>query len=133
MPSPSASNSAPTWARESHWVEYCRDSVTVSSAQTSTYLGSPKSGISLMWTLKKVAALVQHGAAGEVERQAQAEADAGLHLGDALEDLLGGYEVDAAELVVVAPVAPGRAVRALLPPLRHRSRLRCTSRPAGLA
>ena len=30
------------------------------------------------------------------------------------EHLLGGEQVDAAELVVVAPVAPGRAGRALL-------------------
>ena len=51
---------------------------------------------------------------GIVERQAQAEADAGLDLAHALEDLLGGEQVDAAELVVVAPVAPGRAGRALL-------------------
>ena len=56
-----------------------------------------------------MAALVQHRAAGEVERQAQAEADAGLDLAHALEHLLGGEQVDAAELVVVAPVAPGRA------------------------
>ena len=34
------------------------------------------------------------------------------HLAHALEHLLGGEQVDAAELVVVAPVAPGRAVRA---------------------
>ena len=70
---------------------------------------------------RRVAPLVQGGPAGVVERQAQAEADAGLDLADALEDLLGGEQVDAAELVVVAPVAPGRAGRALLPPLRHRS------------
>ena len=68
---------------------------------------------------RRVAPLVQGGAAGEVERQAEAEADAGLDLAHALEHLLGGEQVDAAELVVVAPVAPGRAVRALLPPLRH--------------
>ena len=68
---------------------------------------------------RRVAPLVQRGAAGIVERQAQAEADAGLDLAHALEHLLGGEQVDAAELVVVAPVAPGRAVRALLPPLRH--------------
>ena len=61
------------------------------------------------------AALVQGGAAGEVERQAEAEADAGLDLAHALQDLLGTDEVDAAELVVVAPVTPGRAVRTLLP------------------
>ena len=42
-PSPSASNSAPTWASESHCVEYCSDRVTTSSAHTSTYCGSPKS------------------------------------------------------------------------------------------
>ena len=35
-PSPSASNSAPTWASESHWVEYCSERVTTSSAHTST-------------------------------------------------------------------------------------------------
>ena len=37
------------------------------------------------------------------------------HLAHALEDLLGREQVDAPELVVVAPVAPRRAVRALLP------------------
>ena len=64
---------------------------------------------------RRVAALVQRGAAGEVERQAQAEADAGLApRATPCEHLLGGEQVDAAELVVVAPVAPGRAVRALL-------------------
>ena len=73
---------------------------------------------------------------GIVERQAQAEADAGLDLAHALEHLLGGEQVDAAELVVVAPVAPGGAGRALLPPLRHgvsssgvpRRRFLCTDR-----
>ena len=60
-------------------------------------------------------------AAGEVERQAQAEADAGLDLAHALEHLLGGEQVDATELVVVAPIAPGRAVRTLLPPFAHRA------------
>ena len=92
---------------------------------------------------RRVAALVQGRAAGVVERQAQAEADAGLDLAHALEDLLGGEQVDAAELVVVAPVAPGRAGRALLPPLRHgrfsfwprRTAAgcpRCLYRPVGL-
>ena len=41
----------PTCASESHCVEYCSESVTTSSAHTSTYVGSPHSGISLMWTL----------------------------------------------------------------------------------
>ena len=68
---------------------------------------------------RRVAPLVQRGAAREVERQAQAEGDAVLDLAHALEDLLGREQVDAAELVVVAPVAPGRAFRALRPPLRH--------------
>ena len=80
---------------------------------------------------RRVPPLVQRGAAGVVERQAQAEADAGLDLAHALEDLLGGEQVDAAELVVVAPVAPGRAVRALRPPLRHRRPPRLY-RPVGL-
>jgi len=63
--------------------------------------------------------LVEDRPAGEVEREAEAEADARLHLAHALEDLLGGEQVDAAELVVVAPVAPGRAGRPLGPALRH--------------
>ena len=82
---------------------------------------------------RRVPALVERGAAGVVERQAQAEADAGFDLADALEHLLGGDQVDPAQFVVVAPVAPGRAGRALLPPLRHASRsllvaLPCTDR-----
>ncbi len=55
------------------------------------------------------APLVEDGAAGEVEGQAQAEADARLHLADAFEHLVGGHQVDATELVVVAEVAPRRA------------------------
>jgi hypothetical protein len=70
--------------------------------------------------------LVQDRAPREIERQAQAEADSGLDLLHPLEGLLGRDQVDAAELVVVAPVAPGRALRALLPPLRHA--LQCTDR-----
>ena len=42
-------------------------------------------------------------------------------LGEPLaEDLLGGEEVDATQLVVIAPIAPRRALGSLLPPLRHR-------------
>jgi hypothetical protein len=65
-----------------------------------------------MWT-------VQRGSTGMVERQAETEADAGFDLAHALEHLVGGEQVDATELVVVAPVAPRRAGRALRPPLRH--------------
>ncbi len=69
---------------------------------------------------RRVPPLVQRGAAREVERQAQAEGDAVLDLPHALEDLLGREQVDAAELVVVTPVTPRRALRTLGPPLRHR-------------
>ena len=92
---------------------------------------------------RRVPALVQGGAAGVVERQAEAEADAGLDLAHAFEHLVRGEQVDAAELVVLAPVPPRRAVRALLPPLGHGlisfwSRhsatgcQRCLYRPVGL-
>src|SRR5207302_6412312 len=70
---------------------------------------------------------VQRGPAGEVERQAEAEADPGLDLAHALEDLLAGEEIDAAELVVVTPVAPRRSGRTLLP---SRHALHCTDRYA---
>ena len=63
--------------------------------------------------------LVQGRPAREVEGQAQAEADPGFDLAHPLEDLLGGEQVDASELVVVPPVPPRRTVRALLPPLGH--------------
>ena len=69
--------------------------------------------------LRWVPPLVQRGAAGEVEREAQAEADAGLDLGHTLQHLLAIDEIDAAQFVVVAPVAPGRSVGALRPALRH--------------
>ena len=74
-----------------------------------------------------IPSLVQGGSTGVVEREAQTEADAGLDLAHTLEHLLGGEQVDPAELVVVAPVAPRRAGRALLPPIRHR----CLSFPAA--
>src|SRR5438477_1665816 len=67
----------------------------------------------------RVPPLVQGCSTGVVERQAQAEADAGLDLAHALQDLLGGEQVDAPQLVVLAPVAPRRARRTLHPPLRH--------------
>jgi hypothetical protein len=77
----------------------------------------------------RVPPLVEHGSARIVEGQAQAEGDAGLDLTHALEDLVGGEQVDAAEFVVVAPVTPRRAVRALRPSL-HAVAL---YRPVGLA
>jgi hypothetical protein len=46
--------------------------------------------------------------------------EAGLDVTHALEDLLGGEKIGAAELVVLAPIAPGRSWRTLVPPLRHR-------------
>ena len=81
---------------------------------------------------RRVAPLVQGGATRVVERQAQAEADSGLDLAHALKDLLGSEQIDAAELVVLSPVAPRGAGRALHPPLRHsfsfRRRRSCNDR-----
>src|SRR5207248_4286431 len=68
---------------------------------------------------RRIPPLVERRSAGVVERQAETEADAGLDLPHALEELLGSEQIDAAELVVVAPIPPGRPWRALLPPLRH--------------
>ena len=67
----------------------------------------------------RVAPLVQRRAAGIVERQAQAEAAALGDLAYALEHLLRREQVDPAQLVVIAPIAPGGAGRALRPALRH--------------
>ena len=50
-----------------------------------------------------------------------------LDLAHALEDLLGREQVDAAELVVVAPVAPGRPVRTLLSSASPRLPPRCSN------
>ena len=66
---------------------------------------------------RRQAARIQDVAAGKVERQAEAERQAFLHLGDALQHLLRGDQIEAAELVVVAPVAPGRSFRTMLPAL----------------
>jgi hypothetical protein len=68
---------------------------------------------------RRVTPLIQGGAAGIVEWQAETEADAGLHFPHALENLLGGEEIDAAELVVIAPITPRRSGRAFFPPLCH--------------
>ena len=66
---------------------------------------------------RRQAARVQHVAARQVERQAEAEGKAFLHFGDAFQHLLGRDEVQPAELIVIAPIAPGRAFRAMLPAL----------------
>ena len=62
--------------------------------------------------LRRVAARVQHVAAGIVERHGQAERLAFLDLGDALLDLGGGQLVHAAELVVRARSRPRSSSRA---------------------
>ena len=68
-----------------------------------------------------VPSLVQGAAPRIVERKTETEGDAGLDLPHTLEDFFRGEQVDATELVVLAPVAPRRARWALLPPLGHRS------------
>jgi hypothetical protein len=68
---------------------------------------------------RRVTPLVQGRATRKIEWQAETEADAGLHLSYALENLLGCDEVDAAELVVIAPITPRRPGRAFFPPLCH--------------
>src|SRR6266487_3160454 len=66
-----------------------------------------------------MAARVERIAARIVERQAETEAQALAHLGDALLDLFGRQQVEPAELVVRAEIAPGRALGPLLPPRRR--------------
>jgi hypothetical protein len=56
---------------------------------------------------RRAAAGVEHRAAGEVQRQAQVEAQAMLDLSHALQDLGGCEQIHAAELVIGAKVAPG--------------------------
>ena len=104
-PVPSASNSDPTWARESHCVEYCRwisarssqiTSVAPStSSQTGKFMFGPAVGAAGRGDLRRVAARVQDVAARQVQRQAEAEGQALPHLGDALAHLLGGEQVQA--------------------------------------
>src|SRR5690242_6980941 len=64
---------------------------------------------------RRVAARIEDVAAGIVERQAEAEAAPLAHLGDALEELLAGQEIEATELVVDPEIAPGRAGWSVLP------------------
>ena len=69
---------------------------------------------------RRVAALIEGGSPGVVERQAEAEADTGLDLAYTLQHLVRGEQVDAPELVVLPPVAPGRTRWSALPPRGHR-------------
>src|ERR1051326_3776834 len=62
-----------------------------------------------------MAARIEQAAAGIIERQAETEAQALAHLGDALLDLLGGEQVEAAELIVRPEIAPGRTLGTALP------------------
>ena len=70
---------------------------------------------------RRQAPRVQHIAARQVERQAEAERQAFLHLGDAFEHLRRRDEVQPAELIVVTPIAPGRAFGTVLPALHLQS------------
>ena len=58
---------------------------------------------------------VEGAAARVVQRQAERKAQAFLHLGHALAHLGWRQQVEAAQLVIGAEVAPGRSCRALLP------------------
>ena len=64
---------------------------------------------------RRMAARVDDSAARIIERQAEAEGPAFLHLGHSLQDLVRGQQIEPAELIVGAPIAPGRARRATLP------------------
>src|SRR6185437_12666402 len=64
---------------------------------------------------------VERVSAGIVERQAEAEAASLAHLGNALQHLSRGQEVEPTELVVRPEIAPGRAWRPLLPSRVHAS------------
>src|SRR5258708_935378 len=62
-----------------------------------------------------MAARVDRGAARIIEWQAEAEGLSFPDLRDPLFDLVGGQEVEPAELIVRAPIAPGRAGRTIFP------------------
>ena len=57
----------------------------------------------------RVTARVDDSATRIVERQTQTKGLPLFHLGDAVENLLRGEQIEPAELVVGAPIAPGRA------------------------
>src|SRR5882672_10002864 len=62
-----------------------------------------------------MAARIEHVAARQVEWKTEAERATLAHLGSTLPHLLGGQQVEPAELIVGTEVAPCRARRALLP------------------
>src|SRR5882672_11147376 len=62
-----------------------------------------------------MAARIEHVAARQVEWKTEAERATLAHLGSTLSHLLGGQQVEPAELIVGTEVAPGRTRRALLP------------------
>jgi hypothetical protein len=68
---------------------------------------------------RRIAARIEHRAAGIVERQREAEGLALLHLGDALQHLLARHVVHPPALIVVAEFAPVGARRLLLPSLSN--------------
>ena len=73
----------------------------------------------------------QHHAAGPVERQAQAEAPADANLGHALQHLLRCQQVEAAELVIRAEIAPGGALWPSRPSRPGQSPALLSRRPAA--
>ncbi len=130
LPSPSASKRLPTCAkrvplrrvlqREQHHV------VAHHVGEVRVVLAEREAEVLLAGALavahggrdaRRVAARVEHVAAGIVERQRQAEADALLHLGHALQHLLARHVVHAPALVVGAELAPVGARGSVLPSL----------------
>ena len=70
---------------------------------------------------RRMAAGIDDIAARIIEGQAETEGLAFLDLGNALEHLLGGQQVESTQLILGAPIAPGRAGRTTFPArvLRH--------------
>jgi hypothetical protein len=64
---------------------------------------------------RRVAARVDDRAARIVERDRQAEGFPFLDLGNRLQHLVRGQQIEPAELIVGTPIAPGRADRAVFP------------------
>src|SRR3546814_3716311 len=77
-----------------------------------------------------MAAGIEHVAARQVQRQRQAECLAGADLARTLEHLRFGQQVEPAQLVVGAVVAPVRALGTLLPAW-HRFTPSGSRRPRG--
>ena len=62
-----------------------------------------------------MAAGIDHVAARIIEGKAEAEGLSFPDLGNAFEHLLGGQQIESAQLIVGAPIAPGRAGRTTFP------------------